>query len=354
LNRHLVAPRLLNWHGRHGRHDLPWQHPRDAYRVWIAEIMLQQTRVATVVDYFERFMTRFPDIAALAAAPADEVMRHWAGLGYYARARNLHAAAKKLVAEHGGEMPADLDALTALPGIGRSTAGAIRAQAFGAWAPILDGNAKRVLARHHGVDGAPGASAFENRLWELAERETPRERVADYTQAIMDLGATLCTRRNPDCPACPLRDDCVAHHRGRQHDIPAPRRRKRRPLRHTRMLVLRRGANEILFQRRPPAGIWGGLWALPEVPEDRDAAAWCRERMGLEPANVRELEPLRHGFTHFELEIRPLQMQVAGGAGIMDAADCAWHDRGAPPGVPAPVAKLIRRLPEVSCAPFIA
>lgn len=346
LNHPPISPRLLPWAAHHGRHDLPWQRPRDAYRVWVAEIMLQQTQVATVIGYFERFMARFPDVASLAAAPADEVMRHWAGLGYYARARNLHAAAKKVVAEHGGEMPADLDALMALSGIGRSTAGAILAQAFDVRAPILDGNAKRVLARYHGVAGAPGEAAFENALWELAERETPHERVADYTQAIMDLGATVCTRRNPNCPVCPLADDCLAHREGRQHDIPAPRRRKHRPLRHTRVLVLRRGADEILFQRRPPAGIWGGLWALPEVPEDRDAAAWCRECLGLEPVRVRELDSLRHGFTHFELEIRPLQMQVADGAGIMDDADCAWHDRTAPPGVPAPVAKLIRRLPE--------
>ncbi|MES1943205.1 A/G-specific adenine glycosylase [Salinisphaera sp. PC39] len=341
-----IADRLLRWFEDHGRRDLPWQHPRSGYRVWVSEIMLQQTQVATVIDYFNAFMARFPDIHTLAEAPADDVMRHWAGLGYYARARNLHAAAKQVVAEHGGELPADVDALMTLPGIGRSTAGAIRAQAFDAWAPILDGNAKRVLARYHGVDGAPGEAAFEKALWALAERETPHERVADYTQAIMDLGATLCTRRNPDCPACPLSDDCVAYRQGRQHEIPAARRRKRRPLRHTRMLVLQRGPDEILFQRRPPAGIWGGLWALPEVPAERDPETWCRDALGLAPDAVRELEPLRHGFTHFELEIRPLHMQVEDAAGIMDADDCAWHDRNAPPGVPAPIARLIRRLPE--------
>lgn len=342
------AERLLDWYDRHGRNDLPWQHPRTPYRVWVAEIMLQQTQVTAVMGYFERFMARFPDVYSLAAADTDSVMAQWAGLGYYARARNLHAAARIIVDDHAGELPGDLASLMALPGIGRSTAGAVLAQAFGLRAPILDGNAKRVLARYEAVSGAPGQAAFENRLWTLADRYTPHARLADYTQVIMDLGATLCVKRNPHCGACPLADDCTARVQGRQAEIPAPRRRAKRPLRTTRMLILRHGKNQILFEHRPPSGIWGGLWALPEVPHDQNVDVYCRQRLGFTPHAVNELPSIRHGFTHFELEIRPLEMQVLEQPGIMDGNERTWHPRDEPPPLPAPLAKLIRNLKDGS------
>ena len=335
-----IADRLLEWFDQHGRHDLPWQHPRTAYRVWVAEIMLQQTQVTTVIDYFNAFMARFPDVATLAAADNDTVMAYWAGLGYYARARNLHAAACTVVHEHEGAFPRSVDGLMALPGIGRSTAGAIVAQAFGIWAPILDGNAKRVIARLAGVTATPGTSAYENSLWPLAERYTPATRVTDYTQAIMDLGATLCTRRRPRCGGCPLADGCLAREAGIQDAIPAPRKKKTRPERTTTMLVVEDGAGRLLLEKRPPSGIWGGLWSLPELSADHDLASFCRERLGLEMQSQTRLAPISHGFTHFVLHIHAYRVQGQGMTRIMDA-NLAWFAPNARPGVPAAIARLL-------------
>lgn len=335
-----IAEALLAWFDIHGRHDLPWQHPRSAYRVWVAEVMLQQTQVATVIDYFNAFMARFPDVQALASAPSDDVMAYWAGLGYYARARNLHAAARAVVAEHGGEFPQDVESLMALPGIGRSTAGAIAAQAFGVWAPILDGNAKRVIARLAALAATPGTAAYEKPLWQLAERYTPKQRVTDYTQAIMDLGATLCTRSAPDCGRCPLSNRCAAYAMGEQARIPTPRKRKKRPQRETRVLVVTDAADRLLLEKRPPAGIWGGLWSLPEVAVDADIADACARRFGLRVENTQELAPVQHGFTHFELLIHATRVQVGDGARIMDSS-LQWFEPNARPGVPAPIAKLL-------------
>lgn len=335
-----IASALLAWFDMHGRHDLPWQHPRSAYRVWVAEIMLQQTQVATVIDYFNAFMARFPTIEALAAASSDDVMAHWAGLGYYARARNLHAAAKTALAERGGDMPPDVDGLMELPGIGRSTAGAIVAQAYGQWAPILDGNAKRVLARLAAIDATPGTAAYEKPLWALAERYTPRERITDYTQAIMDLGATLCTRRRPACEQCPLADCCAARASGIQDRIPAPRKRARRPQRETRVLMVLDSQGRVLLEKRPPAGIWGGLWSLPEMPVAADVMAFCDARLGLAVTDKHELAPFRHAFTHFELLIYATRVQVTHTPRIMDASQ-QWFASEARPGVPAPIARLL-------------
>ena len=335
-----IAGALLDWFDVHGRHDLPWQHPRTAYRVWVAEIMLQQTQVTTVIDYFNAFMARFPDIEALAVAPGDDVMAYWAGLGYYARARNLHAAAKAVVAEHDGEMPRTVADLMALPGIGRSTAGAIVAQAYGDWAPILDGNAKRVIARLAAIEATPGTAAYEKPLWQLAERYTPQRRVTDYTQAIMDLGATLCTRRRPDCARCPLQDRCRAYAHGTQARIPAPRKRAKRPQRETRVLVVFDGQGRVLLEKRPPAGIWGGLWSLPEIAVDADIGDHCETRLGLAVDAAHERAPIRHGFTHFELLIHATQVQVSHTARIMDASQ-QWFAPDARPGVPAPIARLL-------------
>ena len=335
-----IADALLAWFDVHGRHDLPWQHPRSAYRVWVAEIMLQQTQVATVIDYFNAFMARFPDVHTLAAAPSDDVMAHWAGLGYYARARNLHAAAQAVVAENGGEFPQGVESLMRLPGIGRSTAGAIAAQAFGVWAPILDGNAKRVIARLAALEATPGTAAYEKPLWQLAERYTPRVRVTDYTQAIMDLGATLCTRSRPACQRCPLADRCQAYASRRQAHIPAPRKRAKRPLRETRVLVIIDSDNRVLLEKRPPSGIWGGLWSLPEVSVDADIAAQCQAQFGLAVERITQLTPIEHAFTHFTLRIHATRVHSRHATRIMDSSR-QWFADGARPGVPAPIAKLL-------------
>lgn len=335
-----IAEALLAWFDVHGRHDLPWQHPRSAYRVWVAEIMLQQTQVATVIGYFNVFMARFPDIHALAAADDDDVMAHWAGLGYYARARNLHAAARRIVAEYDGVMPDTVTALVQLPGIGRSTAGAIVAQAYGRWAPILDGNAKRVIARLAAVEATPGSAAYEKPLWELAERYTPTTRITDYTQAIMDLGATVCTRRRPQCDQCPLGAGCLAHRHGLQARIPAPRKRKRRPQREVVVVLAVDREGRVLLEKRPPTGIWGGLWSLPEKPDDEPVLDFCRRALGIDVELGVGLTPVAHAFTHFELMIHPQQVQVIGTGRIMDSS-LAWYARSDMPGLPAPILRVL-------------
>ena len=336
-----IHPALLEWFDRNGRHDLPWQHPRSAYRVWIAEIMLQQTQVATVVDYFSAFMTRFPNVNALAAADLDEVMQAWSGLGYYARARNLHAAARQVVEHHSGKLPRDFEALLALPGIGRSTAGAIVAQVWGDWAPILDGNAKRVLARLAAVEAKPGTAAFDKRLWQLARTYTPGQRVTDYTQAIMDLGATVCSRRRPKCDRCPLNADCLAYARGWQTALPVPRRKRRKPVRNARMMLIVDGFDCILLEKRPPNGVWGGLWSLPELPHNTNAAAYCRERLGLDIVTSQTGDSFRHAFTHFELDIEVTLLQAKRATRIIESKDQSWFDETDLPGVPAPIQRIV-------------
>jgi A/G-specific adenine glycosylase len=340
------ATRLLAWFDESGRHDLPWQLERSAYRSWVSEIMLQQTQLATVLPYFARFMARFPRIADLAAAPVDEVLHLWSGLGYYARARNLHRAARQVVAEHGGELPRDFDALQALPGIGRSTAGAILAQAHEQRHPILDGNVKRVLARYHAVEGWPGRTAVARRLWELAEAHTPAERVGDYTQAIMDLGATVCRRARPDCEACPVAVGCATRRAGRQADYPAPRPKRERPLRRTRMLLLEDEVGAVLLERRPPSGIWGGLWCPPELGEE-GAGDWAARVLGATTEAAAPLAPVRHGFTHFELEITPLRARLdRPPARVLESDRWVWYNARSPArlGLAAVVGRLIDSL----------
>ncbi|OBS08354.1 A/G-specific adenine glycosylase [Acidihalobacter prosperus] len=335
--------RVLAWWRRHGRKDLPWQRRPDPYRVWVSEIMLQQTQVGTVIGYFDRFMERFPTLERLAAGSEDEVLELWTGLGYYARARNLHRAARLALERHGC-LPPDLDALTALPGIGRSTAGAILALAHGEPATILDGNVKRVLARHAGVDGWPGTPAVMRRLWALAEGRTPPRQAGPYAQAMMDLGATLCTRASPGCAACPVAGDCVALREGRQTDWPAPKPRKSLPERQTWMLLLHDDQGAVLLQRRPPSGVWGGLWSLPEAAGTAEADTLARALVGRSPTQWRALEPIRHTFTHFRLHIHPLVGRVHGPAtaGVKDAVQ-VWYKPGQPPpgGMPAPVVSLL-------------
>jgi A/G-specific adenine glycosylase len=344
-----LAARLLPWFDRHGRHDLPWQTTangqRDAYRVWLSEVMLQQTQVATVIPYFLRFTEALPTLPALAAAPEDQVLALWSGLGYYRRARFLHRAAQLCVERHGGELPRNFDALAALPGIGRSTAGAILAQAYGLRFAILDGNVKRVLARHHGVEGHPGVGAVEKKLWELAEAHTPPDRVADYTQAIMDLGATVCVRARPLCAACPLAETCVARREGRTALLPTPRPGKILPTRATTMLVLRDAQGRVLLQRRGPQGVWSGLWSLPEAP-DHDAA-WRLAQSHAQLDDAQALAPFVHVFSHYRLTIEPLLFDGATAhPAIADNQTLRWCARDEWPdvGLPAPVRSLLETL----------
>lgn len=339
MNRDRFGARLLDWFERHGRHDLPWQREPAPYRVWVSEIMLQQTQVATVIPYFQRFMRRFPELAALAAAPVDDVLALWSGLGYYARARNLHRAARIAVEKYAGALPEKIDDLVSLPGIGRSTAGAVLALGRGQRQPILDGNVKRVLARYHAVAGWPGDKVVADVLWEYAERHTPHERCAAYTQAIMDLGATVCTRRDPACSACPLHAGCKARKLHRQHEFPAPRPRRSHPVRSRRMLVVERD-DAVLLEKRPPAGIWGGLWSLPEAPADVDPRDWCAGRFGLRVGPPRRLPAFSHDFTHFRLHVEPLALRADDG-GVMDGERHLWYKNGPDIGLPAPVRKLL-------------
>lgn len=343
--------RLRAWYARHGRHDLPWKRPAEPYRVWVSEIMLQQTQVGTVLGYFERFMTRFPGLAQLADAELDEVLAHWAGLGYYARARNLHRAARRVMSEHGGQLPEDIDALQSLPGIGRSTAGAILALSRNQRHAILDGNVRRVLARHRAVEGWPGLRAVEQRLWALSEALTPAEGAAAYTQAIMDLGATVCTRSRPDCAQCPVATDCLARIGARQSELPTPRPRRPLPRRERRFLLLREPGGKVLLQRRPPEGIWGGLWSLPESPLAHSPESLCRQ-YGLEPGKLEHWPVLRHVFSHFALDISPCLVDVEQPPAALlreppaDAVAMRWYRPGEQPApaLAAPVERLLRAL----------
>jgi len=335
---------LLHWYVRHGRHDLPWQHPRSPYRVWVSEVMLQQTQVATVIPYFERFVQTLPDVAALAAAPEDQVMALWSGLGYYRRARHLHSAAQVCMSDHGGELPRDFDALAALPGLGRSTAAAILAQARGKRHAILDGNVKRVLARFHGVHGWPGERAIEDALWSHAETHTPSTRVADYTQAIMDLGATVCTRVNPHCAECPQSAGCIAHRDNLTNAIPAPRPARALPEKHIVFVVLRDNRDRVLLQRRPPQGVWPRLWSLPEANDADTAGTLAAHLANLDHAIAATLPGVRHAFTHFRLQASPLEWRgVCANARLADDPDSRWcsPDEIATLGIPAPVKKLL-------------
>ncbi len=345
-----VAARLLRWHAQHGRHDLPWQTEPTAYRVWVSEIMLQQTQVGTVIPYYERFMVRFPDVRALADAPMDEVLHHWSGLGYYARARNLHAAARLICAKYAGEFPNELAQVHALPGVGRSTAGAILALARDQRHPILDGNVKRVLARYHAVEGWPGAPKVERQLWELAEQHTPEQYVAIYTQAVMDLGATVCRRSTPLCEDCPLQADCLARQSGRQSELPGKRPRKSIPVRATRMLMVLHTDGSVLVERRPPAGVWGGLWSFPELGPEDDAQAWVRQHLGVEAKHAANWDVVRHTFSHFHLDITPQLMRLVGTPQVvLDDTTQVWYNTAAPKalGLAAPVQDLLERLGEL-------
>jgi A/G-specific adenine glycosylase len=339
-----VAAALVGWHARHGRHDLPWQSDRTPYRVWVSEIMLQQTQVATVVPYYERFLARFPHVCALADAPVDEVLHLWSGLGYYARARNLHRCAQRIRDEHAGEFPERFEDLAGLPGIGRSTAGAILALSRGGRFAILDGNVRRVLSRYFGIEADTGSRAGTALLWDLAERCTPHDNVATYTQAIMDLGATVCTRRQPRCEGCPLRADCIARASGRQHAIPPVRAARIRRAVHTFMLVAQREDGGVLLTRRPARGVWGGLWCPPQFETRAEASVFALRVLREAGSAPRTLEDIQHTFTHFDLTITPLHVPCAGPANALDGPDTLWYTGRGAVGLPAPVKVLLAGL----------
>lgn len=307
----VFADKLITWQQVHGRHDLPWQQTRDPYAVWVSEIMLQQTQVSAVIGYYDRFMQRFPTIASLAEAEQDEVMRHWSGLGYYSRARNLHHAAQTIMREHGGVFPTNFDTIQTLKGIGRSTAAAISVFAFNQRQTILDGNVKRVLARLYAVDGWPGLPEVEKKLWQIAEGLLPDDGLPAYVQGLMDFGATLCTRSKPRCDGCPMQSQCQAYQQQRVAQLPASKPRKALPEKQVTMLMIV-DAGEILLERRPNQGIWGGLWSLPELSPTQIAVPHVQDSLGLETETLEVLPVLWHTFTHFKLEITPQPLQLTG------------------------------------------
>jgi A/G-specific adenine glycosylase len=337
------ARRIVDWQRTHGRHDLPWQRTRDAYRIWVAEIMLQQTQVATVIPYYDRFLAAFPDVSALARADEDAVLARWSGLGYYRRARHMHAAAREVVDRHGGTFPRDAAMLAALPGIGPSTAAAIAAFASGERGAILDGNVKRVLARHRGIDGDPASPAVEAALWALARRLVPREAIEAYTQGMMDLGATLCTRTKPRCGECPVARDCVARREGRTGDLPWKRSRRALPHREVQ-LVWAELAGDVLLERRPSTGVWGRLWSLPEIDVDADPVAALSERYGIGARLLERLAPVDHAFTHYALTMHPSRLAAKASRAALPA-ECMWIARAdlAGAALPAPIRKLLAR-----------
>jgi len=336
------AQRLLAWWDQHGRHDLPWQHPRTPYRVWVSEIMLQQTQVGTVIPYFERWMRDFPDVPSLAAAPLDDVLSHWSGLGYYARARNLHSAAIQCMEEHGGNLPRGAEALSALPGIGLSTANAIVSQSTDLPAAVLDGNVRRVLARHAAVEGWTGQATVQKRLWMEAENRLPAKRGADYTQAAMDLGAMLCTRSKPGCGHCPVRADCQARLRGLVGQLPTPKPATKVSDKTVHMLILRDSEGRVLLERRPPAGVWGGLWCLP----DGDSIEAIERRLGSAVTQASPLPGLEHRLSHIRMTICPALADAVKPTQVQCPASRGWFERRQLPqlGLPKPVTDLLNRL----------
>ncbi|MGH8552634.1 MAG: A/G-specific adenine glycosylase, partial [Methylococcales bacterium] len=333
---------VLDWAQIHGRRDLPWQQSISPHRVWIAEVMLQQTRVETVIPYFERFMNRFPGVADLADAPLDTVLAHWSGLGYYSRARNLHKAAGMIVTAK--RFPDSLEALCKLPGIGRSTAGAILSVGFEKFGVILDGNVKRVLARVYAIEGRLDDARVKNELWRLSEELSPRKHCREYTQAIMDLGATVCTPHQPDCSACPWSSNCIAFARDRTHELPSPRKHKTLPTKSCTLLMLRDQRGQCYLVKRPPVGIWGGLWALPEFASKPDTLEWCRKSGA---TNLQWWPQKRHTFSHFHLDYTPVVADWSNpGLGVGENGPSLWCDpeHTNQLALPAPIKRLVERL----------
>jgi A/G-specific adenine glycosylase len=325
----LFAAKVLTWFDQHGRKDLPWQQNPTPYRVWVSEVMLQQTQVATVIPYYERFVQRFPDVQTLADAPLDDVLKHWEGLGYYSRARNLHKAAQLVCHHHAGEFPTDMNGMEALPGIGRSTAGAILSLSHGQAHAILDGNVKRVLARYHAVAGWPGESGTLQTLWAYAEQHLPTTRNADYTQVMMDMGATLCTRSKPLCLLCPLQSGCQAFQQGQPQAYPGKRPAKQLPEKTAIALLLHNPDGEILLQKRPPTGIWGGLWSFPEFADEAKAADWLQAHFATSLHSAERQALLTHTFSHYRLHLQLLHLTLhTSPARIMEGNGWLWYKAG--------------------------
>lgn len=346
VSKNWMKKNLLKWYRLHGRADLPWKKPLNAYSVWVSEIMLQQTQVNTVIGYFERFIKAFPNIRQLAKSPLDEVLQHWSGLGYYARARNLHKTANLIVEQYQGKFPTQQEILVSLPGIGRSTAGAILAQAFEISAPILDGNVKRVLSRFHCISGWYGQKEVERKLWQLAEFHTPTQQVGDFTQAIMDLGATCCTRSQPLCLDCPLKTKCLAYLRGEQHLYPHKKPKKPIPTRQVTLLCLTNTDGDILLQQRPPKGIWGGLWSFPEFDDLNALQALINKKFPKRAIKLYSLPEIEHTFTHFHLQIFPMFATLLKSQQLSHP-DCYWikTTQLSQRGFPAPIQKILHLLP---------
>lgn len=341
---------LLDWFDQHGRHDLPWQKNINPYRVWISEIMLQQTQVTTVVPYFERFTDRFPTVNDLANAAIDEVLHLWSGLGYYARGRNLHKAAVQIVEQFDGEFPSSVELLQTLPGIGRSTAGAIFSIAMNGTAAILDGNVKRVLTRYLAVAGWPGKAEVAQQLWNIADTFTPKKRTADYTQAIMDLGATICTRTKPTCLSCPFQKTCLAFAQGDQTAYPDKKPRKALPIRQTILLIITAPDGRVLLQKRPATGIWGGLWSLPECTEISDINMQVYQLIQHHPQSTAPYPTFRHTFSHYHLEITPVQVFLDKTPLIaLEPEQQIWYNTAEPSqvGLPKPTLQILQQLEDI-------
>jgi len=341
------SSRILRWFDTAGRHDLPWQIDPSPYRVWVSEIMLQQTQVKTVIPYYLRFLERFPDIHHLADADLDEVLHLWSGLGYYARARNLHKSAINIIKEYKGKFPYDIESVIQLPGIGKSTAGAILSLSMKQRHPILDGNVKRLLTRHRGIKGWPGEKKIEDKLWQLAEELTPARRVAAYTQAVMDLGATVCTRSRPTCSECPVMQDCFAYQHNQQLVLPSKRIKKILPVKKAIFTIIKNQKGEVLLEKRPPVGIWGGLWSLPECPIDQNVTIWIENQFGVRVSEFEEKNNLRHTFSHFHLDILPVEVTLKSISSVIkDNDEIYWYkpENKLSKGIATPVARLLQDL----------
>jgi len=345
------SQKILKWYKRSGRHDLPWQKQMTPYRVWVSEIMLQQTQVKTVIPYYQKFMREFPNLKQLAEASIDEVLHLWTGLGYYARARNLHRCAQIIQQEYKGRFPNKIEQVIDLPGIGQSTAGAILALAKKQRHPILDGNVKRVLCRYFMVPGWPEKNDVKQKLWEIAEQLTPQQQVAEYTQAMMDLGATLCTRSQPQCELCPVEKQCLAKAEQQVKKFPYSKPKKPQPIRTTQMLIISNSAQQVFLQKRPPTGIWGGLWIFPECPIGQDVTEWCRQQLGMKVKAVEEHKVIRHTFSHFHLDITPVDLDFVSFSPriknqIQEPADQVWYNSESDLklGFATPVKNLLNKL----------
>ncbi|UZE97022.1 A/G-specific adenine glycosylase [Alkalimarinus alittae] len=350
MNEKHFSQSILEWFDVHGRKNLPWQINKTPYRVWVSEIMLQQTQVTTVIGYYNRFMDQFKSLEELAKADEDDVLGYWAGLGYYARARNLHKTAKLIVSEYDGEFPSTLDEIESLPGIGRSTAGAILSLSLNQRAPILDGNVKRVLARFHAIEGWTGHPSIAKELWYWAERYTPKTRFSDYTQAMMDLGATLCTRSKPNCPQCPINSTCRAYNEDRTNTIPTPKPKKALPVKHRWLLHIENQKGEIYIEKRPPSGIWGSLWSLPDAPytlDGNDITHYCREQLAVECTVLSYKESFKHTFSHYHLILHPIKLSyVSSIPSISGCSDSRWLKGKHQLGLPAPIKIYIDSMEE--------